>query len=71
MLRHGLSRPHQHILTSLSPSDALHTLRLTTIHAACLVVRCGCATTISSWSSFLLIVHTEHIEELLAVLEPA
>ena len=46
VLRHGLSRPHQHILMLLSCPDALHSLPLTTIHAACLVVRCVCATTI-------------------------
>ena len=46
VLRHGLSRPHQHILNTHSRPDALHTLPLTTILPVCLVVRCGYATTI-------------------------
>ena len=45
VLRHGLSRQHQHTLNSHSRPDALHTLPLTTILGLCRVVRCGFATT--------------------------
>ena len=45
VLRHGLSRQHQHILNAHSHPDALHTLPLYTMLALCLVVRCESATT--------------------------
>ena len=73
VLRHGLSRPHQHILNTHSRQDALHTLPLTTILPVCLVVRCGYATTIvlTYWRRFFTIVRIEHIEELLTAREMA
>ena len=46
VLRDGLSRPQQHILTSLSRPDTVHTLPLNTILHPCRVDRCGHATTI-------------------------
>ena len=42
---HGRTRQHQHIQKSLSPTDALHTLPLTTILGLCRVVRWRIATT--------------------------
>ena len=45
VLRHGLSRQHQHTLNSHSRPDALHTLPLTTILGLCRVVRLLFSTT--------------------------
>ena len=39
MLRHGRSRPATHALTSLSPTDPLHTPPLTTCLALCRAAR--------------------------------
>ena len=46
VLRHSLSRQHQHIQNAHSRPDALHTLPLTTLLAVCLAARCEFATTI-------------------------
>ena len=45
VLRHGLSRPQQHTLTSLSRPDPLHTMPLAIILPLYLVDRRGFATT--------------------------
>ena len=45
VLRHGLSRQHQHTLNSHSRPDALHTLPLTTLLGLCRVVRLYFSTT--------------------------
>ena len=44
VLRHRSSRPPTHTLTSLSLTDPLHTLPLTTVLAPCRVSRCWSAT---------------------------
>ena len=44
VLRHGLSRPHQHILNTHSRPDAMHVPPLTTLLPPCFVFRCWVAT---------------------------
>ena len=46
MLRHGRSGPPTHTLISLSPTDPLHTLPLTTLLALCCAVRSVASTSI-------------------------
>ena len=45
VLRHGLSRQHQHILNTHSRPDAMHVPPLTTLLPPCFVFRCWVATT--------------------------
>jgi hypothetical protein len=61
VLGHGRSRPPTHTLTSLSPTDPLHTLPLTTLLALCRAVRSMASTTIlmAKISNVLLLRTTE------------
>ena len=55
MLGHGRSRPPTHTLTSLSPTDPMHTLPLTTLLALCRAVRSVASTSILLEQNFLIV----------------